>query len=148
MPHPQPTPLPFAFGLALLAAGCATVETPAPPSAVATRPVENRMARTRAETYDISKVSKPPRAIPRFQARPQYPLELRRASMSGEGVVDFIVDTDGMVQDAIVVRATDVRFGEAALAAVVQWRFEPAEINGVPVNCHMQVPITFTVDAR
>lgn len=97
-------------------------------------------------TYDISKVTEPPRPV--FQARPQYPAELRKAKISGEGVTLFIVATDGTVKDAMVVRATDERFGAAAVEAVRKWRFTPAKLNGVVVNCRMMVPIVFTLNER
>lgn len=148
MPSPAVTIPSLALCLLLLLPGCATAEKPTSAPQVELRPVENRTPRTPEGVYEISKVSKAPRAIPSAMAKPRYPLELRRAGVHGEGVVDFIVGTDGVVRDAVVVRATDVRFGDAALQAVVQWRFEPAEVNGVRVNCRMQVPIVFTLDAR
>ena len=50
------------------------------------------------EVFDISKLDQTPR--PKYQARPQYPFELRRAGVTGQVVVDFIVDKDGNVQNA------------------------------------------------
>jgi protein TonB len=68
--------------------------------------------------------------------------------VSGEGIVSFIIDTEGNVVDAVVVQATDVRFGEAAVEAVLKWKFRPAELNGQVVPCHMTVPIVFSLDQR
>jgi periplasmic protein TonB len=94
--------------------------------------------------YDFSKVTEPPR--PRFQARPQYPSDLRKAKIEGEGVTVFVVAADGSVKDAMVLRATDERFGAAAVEAVKKWKFTPAKLNGTVVECRMLVPIVFTLN--
>jgi TonB family protein len=120
--------------------GCATSPS------IALQPVDGRIPPTPPGVYDISKVSVIPVAV--FQARPRYPVDLRRAGVSGEGVVSFIVGTEGNIENAVVVRATDVRFGEAARESIIQWRFRPAQLNGQIVPCHMMVPIVFTVNER
>ena len=56
------------------------------------------------EVYDISKLDQTPR--PKFQARPQYPAELKKAGVGGQVVVDFIVDKDGTVQNAQAVKSS------------------------------------------
>jgi TonB family protein len=110
------------------------------------RPVKNPMPPNPPGVYDVSKVSRFP--APTFQARPRYPAELRQAGVGGEGVVSFIIGIDGGVEEAVVVSATDVRFGQAAMEAVLKWKFRPAELNGMIVRCHMMVPIVFTLNAE
>ena len=56
------------------------------------------------EVYDISKLDQTPR--PKYQARPQYPFELRRVGVGGQVVVDFIVDREGNVQNAQAVKSS------------------------------------------
>jgi protein TonB len=126
----------------LALSGCASAGN----SSMPLRPVENQMAPRSAGVYDLSQVNQAP--VARFQSRPNYPFELRRAGVSGEGVVSFIVDVDGTVRNAEIVRATDIRFGEAAAAAIVQWKFRPAQVNGAPVACYMTVPIVFTLNGQ
>jgi TonB family protein len=143
----------------IVACGCATAEKPTPVSAVPSAavseaaksqpvlsPVENPFPPNPPGVYDISKVSVTP--VPTSQARPRYPMELRKAGIGGEGVVSFIVGTDGVVRDAVITHATDIRFGEAAVEAVLKWRFRPAQLNGTIVGCHMMVPIVFTLNAE
>jgi TonB family protein len=139
MSTPSPKTIAALVLIAALA-GCATTEK------MALQPMQMPMPVTPPGVYDISQVSVPPR--PTFQARPQYPFALRRAGATGEGVIVFIVRRDGNVGDAVIFRASDIRFGEAALAAVVQWRFQPAQLRGVPVDCMMMVPIVFTLDQQ
>jgi protein TonB len=110
------------------------------------RPVSNRVQRDQPGVYEAKMLSKAPVAV--VQGKPPYPFELRRAGVAGEALVDFIIDASGTVRDAVAVRANDVRFGEAAVQTVMKWRFQPAEVNGLPVSCHMQVPIIFSLNQR
>jgi periplasmic protein TonB len=107
---------------------------------------ENRdMSRFRGmEVFDISKLDQIPQ--PRLQVRPQYPFEMRRAGIAGEVVVDFIVDTNGDVQNAYAVRSSQREFEAAAVQAVSKWKFRPGRKGGRNVNTHMQVPIVFTLN--
>jgi protein TonB len=96
------------------------------------------------EVFDISKLDQAPE--PRFQARPAYPFEMRRAGISGDVLVDFIVDTDGDVRNATAVHSSQREFEAAAVQAVSKWKFKPGRKNGHSVFTHMQVPIVFTLD--
>lgn len=86
--------------------------------------------------------------VVQFQARPQYPFEMRRAGIEGEVVVDFIVDVDGRVQLAQAIRSSRREFEAAAVLAVSKWKFLPGQKNGKSVPTHMQMPIVFTLEKR
>ena len=96
------------------------------------------------EVFDISKLDQQP--VARFQARPQYPFEMRRAGIAGEVLVDFIVDSNGDVRNAYAVRSSQREFEAAAVQAVSKWKFRPGKKGGRNVNTHMQVPIVFTLN--
>ena len=96
------------------------------------------------EVFDLSKLDQQP--VARFQARPQYPFEMRRAGIAGEVVVDFIVDNNGDVQNAFSMRSSQREFENAAIQAVSKWKFKPGRKGGRNVNTHMQVPIVFTLN--
>jgi len=68
------------------------------------RAAANAAALAGAETFDLSKLDTQPR--PTMQARPKYPVELRSAGISGEAVVDFIVDANGQVHNAHAVKSS------------------------------------------
>lgn len=104
-------------------------------------PVQNAVPSLKAGVLDPSHVSVVPTTIER--TRPKYPAELRSAGLSGEATIFFVVKADGAVADALVIKANDTRFGDAALAAVRQWKFRPATVDGKPVNCRLMVPIQF-----
>ncbi len=96
------------------------------------------------KVFDISMLDQIP--VPRFQARPQYPFEMRRAGIAGEVVVDFIVDTSGDVQNAYAIRSSQREFEASAIQAVSKWKFKPGRKGGRDVPTHMQVPIVFTLN--
>ncbi|MBC7369794.1 MAG: TonB family protein [Undibacterium sp.] len=81
-----------------------------------------------------------------FQARPVYPHAMRANGMKGEVLVDFVVDQEGRVRNAFVVKSLNPSFNDSAVDAVQRWRFEPGRIGERPVNTHMQVPIIFDLD--
>lgn len=94
--------------------------------------------------FDISKLDQQPTA--RYQARPQYPFEMRRAGIAGEVLVDFLVDTAGDVQNAYALKSSQREFEAAAVQAVSKWKFKPGRKGGRDVVTHMQVPIVFTLN--
>ena len=96
------------------------------------------------KVFDISMLDQT--HVPKFKARPQYPFEMRRAGIAGEVVVDFIVDTNGDVQNAYALRSSQREFEAAAVQAVSKWKFKPGRKGGRDVPTHMQVPIVFTLN--
>jgi len=105
---------------------------------------ETRTGLGNVEVFDISKLDQQP--VAKFQARPQFPFEMRRAGISGEVVVDFIVDTNGEVRNAYAAHSSQREFEAAAVQAVSKWKFRPGRKNGHAVFTHMQVPIVFTLN--
>lgn len=84
-----------------------------------------------------------PRAT--VQSSPAYPFTARREGLSGEVVVEFLVDTAGRVSEPRVARTTNHVFDEPSLRAVVKWRFEPGKRDGRVVPFRMTVPVVFTI---
>jgi protein TonB len=96
-------------------------------------------------TVDFSKLDHSPKA--RYQVAPNYPGSLRNGGITGTVVVEFIVDKEGNVHDALAVRATNPGFIEAALQAVSRWKFEPGEVHGKRVRFRMSIPLVFQMDS-
>ncbi|HVU36141.1 MAG TPA: TonB family protein [Opitutaceae bacterium] len=96
------------------------------------------------KVFDLSQLDQTP--IARVRVAPQYPFEMRRAGVTGEVTVDFIVDTNGDVQNAYAIKSTQREFEQAAVQAVSKWKFKPGRKGGRNVNTHMQVPIVFTLN--
>jgi protein TonB len=103
----------------------------------------NPSAMNKPALLNLSELDKKPTPIKRVQ--PVYPAELKAARVSGEAVISFVVDVDGSVRNAQVEIATEPAFGEAALAAVAAWKFEPGSKNGTPVACQLTLPLRFAL---
>ncbi|HWA11370.1 MAG TPA: TonB family protein [Opitutaceae bacterium] len=94
-----------------------------------------------ATIYDISQVDQVPVAT--ASVKPVYPFELRRAGVTGQAVVGFVVDASGQVQDVRGVSATHPEFEAAAVDAIKKWKFNAGQKAGIPVGVRVQVPIVF-----
>jgi protein TonB len=86
-----------------------------------------------------------PRA--RSQVSPTYPAAERNAGITGEVVVEFVVDETGRVQQPRIVRSSRTGFELATLRAVEKWRFEPGKKDGRTVKFRMIVPVQFNLDS-
>lgn len=96
------------------------------------------------KVFDINSLDQQP--VARVRQQPQYPFEMRRAGVTGEVTVDFIVDINGDVQNAYAIKSTQREFEQPAVQAVSKWKFKPGKKGGRNVNTHMQVPIVFTLN--
>jgi protein TonB len=87
-------------------------------------------------------------AVPqaRFQTPPAYPYALKSAGISGEVLVEFVVDEQGRVREPRILRASHPEFEAPSLSAVSKWRFEPGMRKNVPVRFLMRVPLSFNLD--
>ncbi|PTX96533.1 energy transducer TonB [Opitutus sp. ER46] len=96
------------------------------------------------QIFDPSSLDQQP--VPRVRTPPQYPFEQRRQGVTGEVLVEFIVDTQGNVLGAFAVRSSQREFESAAVQAVSKWKFKPGRRAGSAVNTRMQIPIVFNLD--
>lgn len=78
-----------------------------------------------------------------LQAAVVYPEDARLDGAEGVVVVQFIVEADGSVTEAVAVRSPDKRLSRAALATVRSAQFEPGRQRGEPVRVRFAMPITF-----
>ena len=79
--------------------------------------------------------------------RPQYTSEAMRAKLQGMVTLEVLVQPDGTVGNAKVVRSLDRIFGldQAAIAAVKAWKFKPGRRAGKPIPVLVTVELTFTL---
>lgn len=95
-------------------------------------------------TFNSGALDNPPHA--RSQTPPAYPMEARHMGLTGEVLVELIVDESGRVKTAHVVSSTDRQFEEPTLRAVHLWRFQPGKKNGRPVSFRMVAPVVFNLN--
>ncbi len=80
--------------------------------------------------------------------QPEYPAELKARLVEGEAVVTMTISEEGLPVDCVLKSATHEAFGEAAMEAVRQWRFEPARQDGKAVATRVNLPLRFTMTAE
>jgi protein TonB len=75
---------------------------------------------------------------------PVYPPLAKQAGIQGAVAFKAIIATDGTVKSLELVHGHPLLV-PAAQAAVKQWRYEPAVLNGVPVEVVTQIEVNFTL---
>jgi TonB family protein len=100
-------------------------------------------AMTKGPIYEANTLDQQPLAID--TAGIVYPSGMRQAGLGGKTTVDLVVAIDGSVVGAHAISATNAELADAAVKGVSQWVFKPGQKNGLPVNTHIQIPISFTV---
>lgn len=82
-----------------------------------------------------------------YSPPPPYPSISRHRGEQGRVIVSALVSIEGLVKQAFVeVSSGFPRLDEAALAAVLGWRFVPAQRAGVIVETRHQIPVRFELD--
>ncbi len=83
----------------------------------------------------------PPAAVTRIQ--PDYPELARKAGIEGTVLIKILVDKQGRVRDAILLRGVGAGLDEAALEAIRKWVYTPAIQNSRPVAVWVAQPVLF-----
>jgi TonB family protein len=73
---------------------------------------------------------------------PIYPDMARNQRISGDVRIDALVDADGNVSTVKVLSGSPL-LHQAALNALKQWKYQPAELDGKPTSMHLTVTIQF-----
>jgi TonB family protein len=83
---------------------------------------------------------KPARLI--FSVQPSYPMLAKSQHVSGNVLVDALIDATGRVTAMNVVSGPTL-LHQAAMDALKQWKYQPASLDGKPVPMHLAVTIRF-----
>ena len=78
------------------------------------------------------------------KVEPVYPPLAKQANIQGVVILELVIDTDGSVKEGRVLRSIPL-LDQAALDAVVQWRYQPTLLNGAPVEVIATVTVNFTL---
>ncbi len=94
--------------------------------------------------FNLNEVDQPPSII--SASVPKYPIEALEEGIEGKVVLRFIVDTNGYAQEPEVVKAEpEGVFEDAALDAIINYRFKPAVKDERNVSCIVRLPVKFTL---
>lgn len=86
----------------------------------------------------------PPRRV--AGGSPAYPEDARKERIEGVVIIQTVVEKDGHVSQARVLKGTHPSLEQASLEAVEGWTFEPATLNGKPVAVFYNLTIRFRLD--
>ena len=100
-------------------------------------------ARTEEEIFEFFMVEQKPTVIK--QVNPVYPEIARKAGLTGKVFLKFLVDKNGQVSNVTVLKGQEI-FRQAAIDAILQYRFKPAKKNGKPVSVWMTQPMSFRLN--
>ena len=78
---------------------------------------------------------------------PTYTPAAKRAGIEGDVYFEVVVNDEGKVVEPKLIRGIgDQGLDEAALAAIVQWRFDPGTKDGEPVHVIALLTVTFRIE--
>jgi periplasmic protein TonB len=78
------------------------------------------------------------------KVNPEYPKKAKKAHVEGTVRLHFIVAKDGTVQNIEVISGAPLLV-DASLKAVRQWRYQPTQINGKPVEIDTTIDVIFAL---
>jgi periplasmic protein TonB len=113
------------------------VVPPTPVTATSTVSNSRATAKTTETTGQGSDVSKTvvSGVVPLVRVPPKYPARAASRHIEGWVKVEFTIQTDGSVDDAVVVGSEPENiFDDAALTAISKWKFKEKIVNGVAVS--------------
>lgn len=99
-----------------------------------------------ADAGDKAAFDTPPQPIETVPA--VYPEECRERGIGGRVLLQVVISDRGDVAATEVVEsvAECPALADAAVAAIAKWKFEPATLDGKPVEVLVQIPFQFTLD--
>ena len=100
-------------------------------------------SRDEEEILEFYMVEQKPELV--HSVNPIYPEIARKAGLTGKVFLKFLVDKSGRVSNVTVLKGQEI-FRQAAIDAVLQFTFEPAQQNDRPVSVWMTQPMSFRLN--
>src|SRR6185503_4738138 len=79
------------------------------------------------------------------RVEPTYPEMARFAQLSGMVILEAVVGTDGCVESVTILRSRHLLLDKASTEALLQWRYSPLVLNGIPTPFVLTVTFNFNV---
>jgi TonB family protein len=85
----------------------------------------------------------PPQLL--YTKTPEFSPQARKAKYGGIATVSLIIDAQGNPQNVHIIRHLKMGLDEEALAAVSQYKFKPATLQGTPVPVEVNIEVNFKI---
>ena len=89
-------------------------------------------------------ISKMPKLISDIKI--PYPIEAKKQGITGQVVMDILIDQNGSVREAKIVRGLGAGLTEAAMKAIYSFKFEPAFVSNQKVAVRIRYAINFVLE--
>jgi TonB family protein len=98
-------------------------------------------AKTSTEVFSVGgDVSAP---VPTYRAEPTYTDKARLVRHQGKTVLRVVVNAQGDIEQAAIVRPLGLGLDQSALRTIRAWKFKPATRKGQPVPARVMVEVSF-----
>ena len=122
---------------------------PPPPPPPAEEVVEEEVEEEDAEIFvAVEEMPVLIGGIEGIAARLRYPEMAQLAGIEGRVFVQFVINKEGRVEDAVVIKGQGGGLDEEALRVVRTAQFKPGKQRGKPVKVRMSMPITFRLEDK
>ena len=105
--------------------------------------VGNTGTRVKKEEYPVRMEGEVEPPVKLSAPSPQYTEEARMARIQGVVIIEAMIDREGEIQCARILKDLPLDLGTSAVNAVKTWRFKPATIKGEPVNVFYNLSVNF-----
>jgi TonB family protein len=95
----------------------------------------------RARMYD--NVDFYPKRVGQYETR--YPPSMQQWGLEGDGSLSVLIDADGKPQKVVVERSPHPAFEAAIVREMLRSKFEPATLEGKPVQITVSIPFVFSL---
>jgi len=80
-----------------------------------------------------------------YSPQPAYTEIARKARIQGVVIVQAIIDKQGRVTNVKVLKGLPMGLDQAAVESIKTWKFQPATLNGKPVDVYYNLTVNFTL---
>jgi protein TonB len=80
------------------------------------------------------------------QVQPEYTEVARKARVKGIVIIEAVIDRNGNVTEARILKPLPMGLDQQALSAIRQWKFKPGTLNGQPVPVYYNLTVNFQLE--
>ena len=82
------------------------------------------------------------------KVNPTYPEEARKEGLTGVVVCETVITASGDVADIKILRTADEVFNQPTIDAIKQWKFDPATLDGEPVDVIYILTVKYNLEDK